>query len=106
MKAIWSDNAKESYFRTLGYWIKHNVSRTFSDKITMEVNVLLAELEQKPYFLAKYSENLNLYKRSIMRGRFVVYYSIDEFNGIVEFSTSGVHGRYLCNNKNVNNQNR
>lgn len=55
MKAIWSDNAKESYFRTLGYWIKHNVSRTYSDKITMEVNVLLAELEQKPYSLAKYS---------------------------------------------------
>ena len=84
MKAIWSDNAKASYFQTLGYWIKHNGSRSYSDKITMEVDVLLAELEQKPYFLAKYSESLNMYKRSIMRGRFVVYYSIDEFDGIVE----------------------
>ena len=49
----------------------------------MEVNVLLAELEQKPYFLAKYSKNLNLYRRIIIRGKFVVYYSIDELNGTI-----------------------
>ena len=82
MKVVWSDNAKASYFRKLGYWIKYNCSRNYSDKITMEVNVLLAELEQKPYFLAKYSKDLNLYRR-IMRGRFVVFYSIDELNGII-----------------------
>ncbi len=62
MKVVWSDNAKASYFRTLGYWIKHNGSRTYSDKITEAVNLLLYELEQKPYFLAKYSESLNLYR--------------------------------------------
>ncbi len=83
MKVVWSDNAKASYFRTLGYWIKHNGSRTYSDKITEAVNLLLYELEQKPYFLAKYSESLNLYRRIIMRGRFVVFYSIDELNGII-----------------------
>lgn len=83
MKVVWSDNAKASYFRTLGYWIKHNGSRTYSDKITEVVNLLLYELEQKPYFLAKYSESLNLYRRIIMRGRFVVFYSIDELNGII-----------------------
>ena len=83
MKVVWSDNAKASYFRTLGYWIKYNCSRNYSDKITMEVNVLLAELEHKPYFLAKYSESLNLYRRIIIRGKFVVYYSIDELNGTI-----------------------
>ncbi len=83
MKVVWSDNAKASYFRTLGYWIKHNGSRTYSDKITEVVNLLLYELEQKPYFLAKYSESLNLYRRIIMRGRFIVFYSIDELNGII-----------------------
>ena len=83
MKVVWSDNAKASYFRTLGYWIKHNGSRTYSDKITEVVNLLLYELEQKPFFLAKYSESLNLYRRIIMRGRFVVFYSIDELNGII-----------------------
>ena len=83
MKVVWSDNAKASYFRTLGYWIKHNGSRTYSDKITEAVNLLLYELEQKPYFLAKYSESLNLYRRIIMRGRFVVFYSIDELNGTI-----------------------
>lgn len=83
MKVVWSDNAKASYFRTLGYWVKHNGSRTYSDKITEVVNLLLYELEQKPYFLAKYSESLNLYRRIIMRGRFVVFYSIDELNGII-----------------------
>ena len=83
MKVVWSDNAKASYFRTLGYWIKHNGSGTYSDKITEVVNLLLYELEQKPYFLAKYSESLNLYRRIIMRGRFVVFYSIDELNGII-----------------------
>ena len=83
MKVVWSDNAKASYFRTLGYWIKHNGSRTYSDKITEVVNLLLYELEQRPYFLAKYSESLNLYRRIIMRGRFVVFYSIDELNGII-----------------------
>ena len=83
MKVVWSDNAKASYFRTLGYWIKHNGSRTYSDKITEGVNLLLYELEQKPYFLAKYSESLNLYRRIIIRGKFVVYYSIDELNGTI-----------------------
>ena len=63
----------------------------------MEVNVLLAELEQKPYFLAKYSESLNLYRRIIIRGKFVVYYSIDELNVPLSSHSLEVRVRYLCN---------
>lgn len=107
MKVKWAHKAKIDYVDTLSYWKDRNVSTLYSQKIDTAVLKLEKEIAANPYFLAKYNHKLNLYRRSFMRGRYYLYYSIDEFESIITIvHFTGVHGRYLCNNKNVNNQNR
>ena len=107
MKVKRAHKAKIDYVDTLSYWKDRNVSTLYSLKIDTAVLKLEKEIAANPYFLAKYNHKLNLYRRSFMRGRYYLYYSIDEFESIITIvHFTGVHGRYLCNNKNVNNQNR
>ena len=82
MKVKWTHKSKIDYVYTLRYWKDRNISTLYPQKIDTAVLKLEKEIAANPYFLAKYNHKLNLYRRSFMRGR------------------------YLCNNKNINNQNR
>ena len=39
---------------------------------------------EDPYFLGKYDERLNLYRRTILKGRFLIYYEIKEKEAVIE----------------------
>jgi hypothetical protein len=83
MKVKWAHKAKIDYVDTLSYWKDRNVSTLYSQKIDTAVLKLEKEIAANPYFLAKYNHKLNLYRRSFMRGRYYLYYSIDEFESII-----------------------
>lgn len=83
MKVKWAHKAKIDYVDTLSYWKDRNVSTLYSQKIDTAVLKLEKEIAANPYFLAKYNHKLNLYRRSFMRGRYYLYYSIDELNGTI-----------------------
>ena len=53
-------------------------------KIIKAIDTLAQELMENPYFLAKYDEKLNLYRRTILKGRFLIYYEIKEKEAIIE----------------------
>ncbi|MFC2604374.1 MAG: type II toxin-antitoxin system RelE/ParE family toxin [Bacteroidota bacterium] len=83
MKVKWAHKSKIDYVDTLSYWKDRNVSTLYPQKIDTAVLKLEKEIAANPYFLAKYNHKLNLYRRSFMRGRYYLYYSIDEFESII-----------------------
>ena len=83
MKVKWAHKAKIDYVDTLSYWKDRNGSTLYPQKIDTAVLKLEKEIAANPYFLAKYNHKLNLYRRSFMRGRYYLYYSIDEFESII-----------------------
>ena len=84
MNIVWTTQAQTSYYETLDYWDEHNGSDVYSNKIIKAIDTLAQELMENPYFLAKYDEKLNLYRRTILKGRFLIYYEIKEKEAIVE----------------------
>ena len=78
MNIKWSDEALESYDETLVYWVHHNKSYSYSNKIIDEVEKVKEEIKDSPYFLAQYIESLGLYKRSFFKGKFALYYQVKE----------------------------
>lgn len=78
MEIKWIYDAEEDYYNTLTYWYKHNGSYTYSEKIMKAVEVLQREIAKNPYFLAKYSEHLGMYRRNFLDNRFVIYYKVIE----------------------------
>ncbi len=83
MKVKWAHKAKIDYVDTLSYWKDRNVSTLYPQKIDTAVLKLEKEIAANPYFLDKYNNNLNLYRRSLMRGKYYLYYHIDEYNGVI-----------------------
>ena len=83
MQLIWMPNAEQDYLDTLVYWYKHNGSFSYSDKIDKEVKQLEEELSENPYSLAKYYEKENLYRRTILKGCFFIYYEVLEQEEVV-----------------------
>ena len=84
MEILWTLEAEMNYLQTLDYWDEHNGSCLYSDKIVRAIDFLIKELTENPYFLAKYDEFLNLYRRTILEGRFYVFYEIREDERIIE----------------------
>lgn len=84
MKIVWTTEAINNYYNTLDYWDMHNGSNTYSNKIIEAVELLVQELIEDPYFLARYDEKLNLYRKTILKGKFLVYYEIKEIENIIE----------------------
>ena len=84
MVVKWLIEAESKYYETLDYWEEHNGSVNYSLKIIQAVENLEDNLAENPYFSAKYSKKLDLYKRFFLNGRFALYYKVDEENQTVE----------------------
>ena len=78
MRVVWTTEAMKSYYETLDYWDEHNGSNSYSIKIMTAIDVLIKELVEDPYFLGQYDEQLNLHRRTILKGRFLIYYEIKD----------------------------
>ena len=84
MEVRWNTEAKQDFFNTLDYWEEHNGSFEYSLKIMQAVKTLELELAETPYFLAKYSNKLKLYRRHFLKGKFVIYYDgLEEQNVVI-----------------------
>ena len=84
MVVKWLIEAESKYYETLDYWEEHNGSFNYSLKIIQAVENLEDNLAENPYFSAKYSKKLDLYKRFFLNGRFALYYKVDEENQTVD----------------------
>lgn len=84
MEIKWAIEAKTDYHDTLDYWEEHNGSFTYSAKIIQAVEALEYDLANNPYFIGRYSKSLNLYCRTILKGRFLVYFDVNEEEKSIE----------------------
>ena len=84
MRVVWTTEAIKSYYETLDYWDEHNSSNSYSIKIMTAIDVLIKELVEDPYFLGQYDEQLNLHRRTILKGRFLIYYEIKDAESTIE----------------------
>ncbi|UZD39281.1 type II toxin-antitoxin system RelE/ParE family toxin [Capnocytophaga ochracea] len=76
MRVRWSGKAKTELENTLDFWSENNKSDSYSEKIAIETEKVQKEIEEDPYFLAKYIEEDNVYQRIFFKGRFLLYYEI------------------------------
>ncbi|WP_276725112.1 type II toxin-antitoxin system RelE/ParE family toxin [Capnocytophaga granulosa] len=84
MEVKWAIDAKNDYHNTLDYWYEHNGSFTYSAKIIQAVEALEYDLANNPYFVGRYSKSLNLYCRTILKGRFLIYFDVNEKEKSIE----------------------
>ena len=84
MEVKWAIEAKTDYHDTLDYWEEHNGSFTYSAKIIQTVEALEYDLANNPYFVGRYSKSLNLYCRTILKGRFLIYFDVNEKEKSIE----------------------
>ena len=84
MEVKWAIDAKNDYHNALDYWYEHNGSFTYSAKIIQAVEALEYDLANNPYFVGRYSKSLNLYCRTILKGRFLVYFDVNEEEKSIE----------------------
>lgn len=84
MEVKWAIEAKTDYHDTLDYWEEHNGSFTYSAKIIEAVEALEHDLVNNPYFVGRYSKSLNLYCRTILKGRFLIYFDVNEKEKSIE----------------------
>ena len=84
MEIKWAIEAKTDYHNTLDYWEEHNSSFTYSAKIIQAVEALEYDLANNPYFVGRYSKSLNLYCRTILKGRFLIYFDVNEKEKSIE----------------------
>ncbi|WP_277011384.1 type II toxin-antitoxin system RelE/ParE family toxin [Capnocytophaga granulosa] len=84
MLVKWVENAEDALENTLLYWREHNGSNAYPLKILQALRMLKAELEKDPYLKSRYSEVLGLRMRTILKGRFIIYYEVRETEKIVE----------------------
>ncbi|WP_314205875.1 type II toxin-antitoxin system RelE/ParE family toxin [Capnocytophaga bilenii] len=83
MKVFWTDRAEFEFKQTLAYWTIHNMSATYSNKILQETKILQKSLIESPYFLATYIEKIEAYRRVFFKGKFSVFYEVNEAEGII-----------------------
>ncbi len=87
-KIIWTPTAEKNLYLTLEYWINHNKSTEYSEKIIDQVDLVVKEIVKDPYFLANYITSINLYRKVFFKGKFAIYYEIVEKNIIIEYFRS------------------
>ncbi|MDO4729073.1 MAG: type II toxin-antitoxin system RelE/ParE family toxin [Bacteroidota bacterium] len=84
MEIKWAIEAQKDYHKSIEYWEEHNGTFDYSLKIIQAVEKLEAELSQSPIYFGRYSKKLKLYVRPILKGRFLVYFDIDETKNVIE----------------------
>ena len=84
MEVKWAIDAKNDYHNALDYWYEHNGSFTYSAKIIQAAEALEYDLANNPYFVGRYSKSLNLYCRTILKGRFLIYFDVNEKEKSIE----------------------
>ena len=82
MEVTWTAEAENSLSEILEFWDIHNDSPTYSDKILSEVKKVLHDIANNPYFLGRYNQKLDLYTRTILKGRFIIYFFPKDENTI------------------------
>lgn len=80
---VWTPTAEQEYFSTLEYWTFHNQSNTYSLKIIAEMDALLGKLAENPFFLSRFVQSINLYRRVFLKGKFIIYYDVVEDSKII-----------------------
>lgn len=84
MHIDWTIGAGDSLRETLDYWVEHNRSIAYSNKILDEVLNVEKEIARQPLFLAKFLDEIHLYRRTFFSGKFAIYFEIlDEENRIL-----------------------
>ena len=84
MHIDWTIGAGDSLRETLDYWVEHNGSIAYSNKILDEVLNVEKEIARQPLFLAKFLDEIHLYRRTFFSGKFAIYFEIlDEENRIL-----------------------
>lgn len=78
MEVKWAIEAQIDYHKSIEYWESHNGTFEYSLKIIQAVEKLELELSQNPIYLGRYSKNLGLYVRPILKGRFLIYFDVNE----------------------------
>ncbi|MDO4691212.1 MAG: hypothetical protein Q4A58_07965 [Fusobacterium sp.] len=78
MKVEWVNEAKFDYYNNLEYWYKRNDSYEYPLKIIENVKLVEKEISENPYFLAVYSEKLELFRKFFFNGKFVIFYKVFE----------------------------
>ena len=76
----WSFEAKKDYH----YWEEHNGSFEYSSKIIKAVEELELELSNTPLYLGRYSRELQMYLKDILKGRFLIYFTVNEAEDLIE----------------------
>jgi putative plasmid stabilization system len=79
----WTKTPANNIRKTLAYWHEHNDSFAYSEKILDETEKAEKAILDNPYRKQEYSELLNLYRRYFFKGKFVLYYRIDELANII-----------------------
>ena len=64
MEIIWTCEAEESLTEIAMYWADRN-----------EVEKLLKDISSNPFYIGRYIQKLELYTRSILKGKFIIYFS-------------------------------
>ncbi|WP_314204420.1 type II toxin-antitoxin system RelE/ParE family toxin [Capnocytophaga bilenii] len=80
----WSFEAKKDYHNSLDYWEEHNGSFEYSSKIIKAVEELELELSNTPLYLGRYSRELQMYVRDILKGRFLIYFTVNGAEDLIE----------------------
>ncbi len=79
-EVIWTDTATYAYLSNLEYWNNRNKSISYSQKIIAEIDNINEFLAKTPYDISKYHKKVDIYQYLLMKGRFSIFYEIDEEN--------------------------
>ena len=82
MQIRWTEEASDSIEQTLDYWYRNNGTFTYSEKILNETEKVQKEILSNPYS-KQYSDILDVYRKSFFKGKFSLYYKIDEAEQII-----------------------
>lgn len=87
MEIEWAFSAKLSYYKSIDYWEKETGSFEYPLKIIQAVELLEKELSQEEViYFGRYSRELDLYVRNILKGRFQIYFSVNEEKKKIEIT--------------------
>ncbi|MBV7441850.1 type II toxin-antitoxin system RelE/ParE family toxin [Weeksellaceae bacterium TAE3-ERU29] len=75
---VWSDEAKEQYFKTLEFWIEHNKSNTYSIKIIDKVKEIEDKLKSSPYIGTTFTIDKTEVRRVLIFRNFSLFYIIED----------------------------